>query len=72
MVIEDARGRIVGVEVKATATVEGGDFKGLHALREMTGRRFIRGAVLYAGAEAIPFGSDLFALPFASLWRQAG
>ena len=31
VVIEDARGRIVGIEVKAAATVEGGDFKGLHA-----------------------------------------
>jgi hypothetical protein len=46
-----------------------GDFKGLHALREMTGNRLTRGVVLYAGAEAVSFGSDLFALPLASLWR---
>jgi hypothetical protein len=67
--MEDAGGRLVGVEVKASATVTGGDFKGLHALREMTGNRLTRGVVLYAGAEAVSFGSDLFALPLASLWR---
>ena len=69
VVMEDAGGRLVGVEVKASATVTGGDFKGLHALREMTGNRLTRGVVLYAGAEAVSFGSDLFALPLASLWR---
>jgi hypothetical protein len=69
VVMEDSGGRLVGVEVKASATVTGGDFKGLHALREMTGNRLTRGVVLYAGAEAVSFGSDLFALPLASLWR---
>jgi predicted AAA+ superfamily ATPase len=68
VVMEDA-GRLVGVEVKASGAVTGGDFKGLHALREMTGKRFTRGVVLYAGAEAVPFGTDLFALPIESLWR---
>jgi uncharacterized protein len=68
VVMEDAGGRLVGVEVKASATVTGGDFKGLHALREMIGNRLTRGVVLYAGAEAVSFGSDLFALPLASLW----
>jgi predicted AAA+ superfamily ATPase len=69
VVMEDAAGRLVGVEVKASATATGGDFKGLHALREMTGKRFTRGVVLYTGAEAVPFGPDLFALPIESLWR---
>ena len=69
VVMEDAAGRLVGVEVKASATVTGGDFKGLRALQEMTGNRFMRGVLFYTGAEAVPFGSDLFALPFASLWR---
>jgi uncharacterized protein len=68
VVMEDAAGRLVGVEVKASATVTAGDFKGLRALREMTGNRFTRGVLLYTGTEAVPFGADLFALPFASLW----
>jgi uncharacterized protein len=69
IVMEDAAGRLVGVEVKSSVTVTGGDFKGLRALREMAGNRLTRGVVLYAGAEAVSFGSDLFALPLASLWR---
>jgi uncharacterized protein len=69
VVMEDAAGHLVGVEVKASATVTSGDFKGLRALQEMTGNRFTRGVLLYTGAEALPFGPDLFALPFASLWR---
>jgi predicted AAA+ superfamily ATPase len=69
VVMEDAAGRLVGVEIKASATVTGGDFKGLRALREMTGKRFTRGVLLYTGAEPLPFGPDLFALPFASLWH---
>ncbi|MGH9854196.1 MAG: ATP-binding protein [Blastocatellia bacterium] len=69
VVLEDAAGRLVGVEVKANAAVTGGDFKGLRALQEMTGKRFTRGVVLYTGAESVPFGPDLFALPIESLWR---
>jgi len=69
VVMEDAAGRLVGVEVKANAAVTGADFKGLRALREMTGKRLTRGVVLYTGAEAVPFGADLFALPIESLWR---
>jgi uncharacterized protein len=69
IVMEDATGRLVGVEVKASATVNSGDFKGLRALQETAGKRFTRGALLYTGAEAVAFGADLFAIPLASLWR---
>ncbi len=70
VVMEDAAGHLIGVEVKASATVTSGDFKGLRALQELTGNRFIRGVMLYTGTEAVPFGADLFALPIASLWRS--
>jgi hypothetical protein len=69
IVLEDAVGRLVGVEVKASATVASGDFKGLRALQEITGKLFKRGVLLYTGAEAVAFGADLFALPLASLWQ---
>jgi predicted AAA+ superfamily ATPase len=46
VVMEDAVERFVGVEVKESATVTGGDFKGLRASREMTGSRFTRGVLL--------------------------
>lgn len=69
MVLEDARGRIVGIEVKASSSVGTRDFKGLKALAEATGSRFLRGVVLYTGNESIPFGTGLHAMPVNALWR---
>lgn len=69
IVMEDRKGRIVGIEVKASSSVGGEDFKGLRTLAEGTGRRFIRGLVLYTGLEAVSFGKQLDALPVSSLWR---
>jgi hypothetical protein len=73
IVLEDRSGKIVGIEIKASSSVKGHDFKGLHALAEATGRLFHRGIVLYTGSEIVPFGSELFALPVNALWhRDAG
>lgn len=68
VVLEDAAGRVVGVEVKASATVGARDFRGLHALAEASGDRFRRGVVLYTGRTPVPFGENLHALPVSSLW----
>src|SRR5690606_25976815 len=46
VVIEDRRGRIIGIEVKASATVRPQDFRGLRQLQEAVGDRFVRGLVL--------------------------
>lgn len=43
VVIEDRRGRIIGIEVKASATVRAQDFRGLRQLQEAVGDRFVRG-----------------------------
>ncbi len=69
LILEDDAGKLVGIEVKASATVARADFRGLEALRDATGKRFHRGALLYAGTEGLPFGPNLYALPLASLWR---
>jgi predicted AAA+ superfamily ATPase len=69
VVLEDASGQVVGVEVKASATVGARDFKGLRALAEASGNRFRRGVVLYTGKTAVPFGESLHALPVSSLWE---
>ncbi|MBM3318648.1 MAG: hypothetical protein FJY75_12425, partial [Candidatus Eisenbacteria bacterium] len=59
------------IEVKASSTVKAGDFKGLKALRDLVGRRFRRGIVLYPGREPLAFGANLMALPLATLWSKA-
>ncbi len=72
VVLEDAAGRLVGIEVKAAASLSADDFKGLRALAEIAGRRFHRGIVLYTGRESVPFGPQLHALPIDSLWAVRG
>lgn len=69
LILEDATGKLVGIEVKASATVTQNDFRGLTALRDVAGNRFHRGVVLYTGSEALPFGPNLYALPMPSLWE---
>ncbi len=68
LLLEDAAGRLVGIEIKASATINSRDFKGLRALAEATGRRFHRGVVLYTGAETIPFGERFHDLTVSVLW----
>jgi predicted AAA+ superfamily ATPase len=67
-VVEDDSGAVVGIEVKASATVNAGDFKGLRKLAEACGGAFKSGIVLYDGERRVPFGNRLFAAPLACLW----
>jgi predicted AAA+ superfamily ATPase len=68
IVVEDRRGRVVGVEVKAAATVTRSDFGGLRKLADACGDRFVAGFVLYDHDTVVPFGDRLFAVPLSSLW----
>jgi predicted AAA+ superfamily ATPase len=65
---EPGGGRVVGIEVKASAAVGPDDFRGLHLLAEAAGRRFHRGMVLYTGAETVPFGRVMHAVPAQAVW----
>jgi len=68
IVAEDATGALVGIEVKASATVNTSDFKGLRKLAAAAGNDFKLGLVLYDGDIALPFGKHLFAAPLSCLW----
>jgi predicted AAA+ superfamily ATPase len=68
LVIEDRAGRVVGIEVKASATVNGTDFTGMRRLAEAVGDRFVQGLVLHDSDRAIPFGERFWAAPVSSLW----
>ncbi|MDK1376400.1 MULTISPECIES: ATP-binding protein [unclassified Sinorhizobium] len=70
VVIEDRRGRIVGIEVKASATVKAEDFRGLRQLQEAVGDRFVRGLVLHDHDRVTPFGEKLQAAPLSILWTM--
>jgi len=68
LVLEDRQGRIVGIEVKAAATVRNEDFAGLRKLAEAAGPRFAFGVVLYDHERTVSFGERLAAAPLSSLW----
>jgi predicted AAA+ superfamily ATPase len=72
LVLESGAGEVVGVEVKASRTVGGDDFRGLRMLAEVAGPRFRRGVLLYLGQETVPFGPNLYAMPLSSLWAARG
>ena len=59
---------MVGIEVKASATVYASDFKGLRKLHGICGDDLKLGIVLYDGAQIVPFGDRLFAAPMSCLW----
>lgn len=69
LVLEDSRGRLVGLEVKARQTVQATDFRGLKDLQAQLPERFVRGVVLYTGTQPVAFGDRLHALPIESLWQ---
>jgi uncharacterized protein len=69
-VLEDARGRLVGIEVKKTASPNASDFKGLRHLADQTGKHFLRGILLYTGSASVTFKANLHAVPVSSLWQM--
>lgn len=68
IVLEDGGGRVVGIEVKASATVSRRDFAGLERLRTACGDRFAQGLVLHDHDRTTPFGPRLAAAPVSTLW----
>jgi len=70
IVLERGPSEIVGLEVKAAASVKRSDLRGLRRLRSAAGERFRRGIILYDGEVTAPFGDDLFAVPICRLWEE--
>lgn len=72
LVLEAADRRVVGVEVKAGASLAQTDFNGLRALAAACGKHFVRGIVLYGGEQLMPFEPHLWAVPLSALWAGGG
>jgi predicted AAA+ superfamily ATPase len=81
IVIENAAGEVVAVEVKAAATVRRKDLQGLHRFAQAAGDRFKLGILLYDGDQTIPMpnGPDqaadgpaggIWAVPISTLWGR--
>ena len=61
--LENNRGEIVGVEVKAAATLRASDWKWLKKLADARGESFKAGIVVYAGEQTIPLGTPALGRP---------
>ena len=70
-VLENRRGQVVAIEVKASSTVRSEDFRGLRHLKDLLGADFLAGFILYTGQQTLPFGDRLRALPVSALWRTS-
>ncbi|MEJ3747920.1 ATP-binding protein [Actinomycetes bacterium KLBMP 9797] len=70
-VLETPDGRVIGIEVKAGATIRTEDLRGLRNLAGALGDQFVAGYVLYTGQETLPFGEKIRAVPLDALWRLA-
>ncbi|MGY0502581.1 ATP-binding protein [Nocardia sp. FBN12] len=69
LVLENRRGQVVAIEVKAADTVSGDDFRGLRYLQDRLGDDLLAGVVLYTGTQTLPFGPKFRAMPIAALWE---
>ncbi|MFC3907911.1 ATP-binding protein [Legionella dresdenensis] len=68
IVLERDNHQIIGIEIKASATVNLHDFKGLIKLAEFNPSKFQYGVIFYSGKEILPFSQNeikLFALPMS-------
>ncbi|PKN41223.1 MAG: hypothetical protein CVU60_12345 [Deltaproteobacteria bacterium HGW-Deltaproteobacteria-18] len=70
LVIENAQGQLVGVEVKAAASVNERDLQGMRRFAEAAGDKMRLGVILYDGAETFSLGPDLLAAPLSTLWGR--
>jgi predicted AAA+ superfamily ATPase len=68
-ILEKPDGSVFAIEVKKSESVSTTDFKGIQVFAELTGNDFKGGVVLYAGKEVVPFGKNLWAVPFYALWQ---
>ena len=68
IVLERGPRKVVGVEVKAAASVSAKDFRGLRKLRDIAGDTFKAGVVLHDGATGYRHDTNLWALPISMMW----
>jgi predicted AAA+ superfamily ATPase len=68
-IIENDRGVLLGVEVKAGSAVSRNDFRHILWFKQnIAPDSEFMGIVLYSGENVLSFGPDMYAVPIAALW----
>jgi len=70
-ILETPDGRVVAIEVKASASPSAKDARNLHWLRDKLGDRCVAAVLLHLGNQATSLGNGVLALPVSQLWRGA-
>ncbi len=70
LLVENAGGELLGIEIKAAATLQASDLRGLKRLASVAGNKFKLGVILYDGLETLPLGNAFWAVPISSLWGK--
>ena len=68
ILIETPDGRLIALEVKATAGPSRADARHLAWLRDSIGDRFVAGAVLHTGPDVFSLGDRILAVPICAFW----
>jgi uncharacterized protein len=68
LLLENRVGEIVGIEVKAAASIDRKDLRTMEKLRDSRGARFKAGVVVCTCEQTIPLGDRLWAVPLSGLW----
>jgi predicted AAA+ superfamily ATPase len=68
VLLESPAADLVAIEVKARASIHDGDTRAMRKLRNAYPDRFKAGVVLFTGAQTIPLGDRLWAVPISGLW----
>lgn len=71
VIVEYGDGRVLGIEVKASATPRPADAKHLMHLRDELGSDWIGGIVLHCGNGVVPLGEKTVAAPISTLWSRS-
>lgn len=68
LVAELGGGRLIGIEIKASAAPRAVDAKHLTWMREELDDRFVAGIVFHTGPRLYELGPRIVAAPIATLW----
>ncbi len=68
LIIEDLKGNLVAIEVKASISVNDDDAKHLRWFQKEQGARVKAAVILYAGRHVVRLRDGVIALPISSLW----
>ena len=71
-IIENAKGDILGLEVKSSTSAKNQDFKHLRWFKDnLAGGKNFTGMVLYTGEYCGSFGEQMWVIPISALWNNA-